>query len=39
MKGSVFFHQEVDDTVLLLRQPPGQTDDQKIKFRKSHKMP
>ena len=28
LQGSVFLHQEVDDIVLLLRQPPGQRDDQ-----------
>lgn len=39
MERPVFFHQEVDDVVLLLRQPPGQADDQQIESGKSHKLP
>ena len=39
MERPVFFHQEVDDMVLLLRQPPGETDDQEIGFWKRHMLP
>ena len=38
MERPVLLHQEVDDVVLLLRQPPGQTDDEQIKSGKVHRV-